>query len=163
MTMSPFMFFHIVAGTLAVLSGGVALFARKGSPTHRGAGNVFFASMLTASAAGAYVAFHIPQQFIAFLGGILAFYLVLTGWLTVIRPEGRIGGVEFGAFLFALASGAALTIFGLEALNSATGLKNGYAAEPYFFLAAVSLLAAALDASVFIRRGVAGRQRIARH
>lgn len=163
MTMSPFMIVHIVAGTLAVLSGGVALFARKGSPMHRGAGNVFFASMLIASAAGAYVAFLIPEQFIAFFGGILAFYLVLTGWLTVTRRDRETSVIDIGAFLFALTSGVALAIFGQEALNSATGLRNGYAADAYFFLAAVSLLAAALDASVFMRRGLGGRQRIARH
>ncbi len=163
MTASPLLIIHIVAGTLAVASGGVALFAPKGGRTHRAAGTIFFASMLIASAVGACVAFTIPAQFIAFLGGVLAFYLVLTGWLTVRRPEARIGVVELAAGLLITTAGVFLVLFGLEALNSATGLKNGYAADAYFFLAGVALLAAALDASVLVRRSLAGRQRIARH
>ena len=46
MTYSPLLIVHICGGILGVLSGGVALFVRKGSRLHRRAGNVFVIAML---------------------------------------------------------------------------------------------------------------------
>ncbi len=165
-TMSDIMIAHIGAGTIAVLAGATALFARKGSRLHRAAGNAFFVSMLIASGVGAYAAFTKPEM-ITFLAGVFTCYLVATAWMTVMRPE---GGERGGAGLFdgaglvaALAIGGGGILFGLEAQNNAAGLKDGYSAEPYFFFGGLALFAALLDASVILRRGVAGRQRIARH
>lgn len=52
---------------------------RKGSRPHSVAGNVFFISMLTASAAGAYLGFRNSEMDNVF-GGVLTFYLVATAW-----------------------------------------------------------------------------------
>lgn len=163
MPMSPLMMVHVAAGTVAVVSGTAALLVPKGRSFHRVAGTAFFLSMLVTAAAGAWIAFPIPTQFLAFLAGVLTFYLSATAWLTVKRPEGRIGLAELVLFLFIAATGAGLVILGLEAMNSETGLSRGYAAEPYFFLGGVAVVAALFDASVLARRGLAGRQRIARH
>ena len=38
--------FHVVAGSVALLSGGAALAVRKGGRLHARAGTIFFASML---------------------------------------------------------------------------------------------------------------------
>ncbi len=48
----PFLFFHILAGAVGLVSGAAALSAGKGSRPHRAAGNVFFISMLIMSAGG---------------------------------------------------------------------------------------------------------------
>ncbi len=162
MTTSPIMIVHISAGTLAVLFGAVALLSRKGARVHRLAGNVFFVSMLIMSACGAYVAFVMPWM-ISVLVGVFAFYLVATSWVTIKRKDRRIGGFEYGALAIAVALGITGAVTGLEALNSDTGLKDGLPAFPYLFFGGLALLAAAGDLRVILRRGIAGRQRIARH
>jgi len=52
MSYSPVLVLHISGGSVGLLSGAVALISRKGSRPHKIAGNVFFITMLTASAAG---------------------------------------------------------------------------------------------------------------
>lgn len=163
MTMSPLMMLHVGTGTIAVLSGFTALLAPKGRPVHRAAGHIFFVSMLTSAAAGAWIAFSIPHQFIAFLAGVLTFYLTATSWLTVRRAEGGVGLPELLLFLAIATTGAGLIGLGLQATTSETGLNRGYPAADYFFLGGVSVLAAVLDAAMLVRRGLSGRQRIARH
>jgi uncharacterized membrane protein len=51
---SPLVVVHVCGGNIGLLPGAVAMSSRKGCRQHRIAGNVFFISMLTASAAGAY-------------------------------------------------------------------------------------------------------------
>lgn len=163
MSMSPLMMLHVGTGTVAVLAGFIALLAPKGRPVHRAAGHAFFVSMLTSAAAGAWIAFFIPHQSIAFLAGVLTFYLTATSWLTVRRAEGRVGLSEQVLFLAIAATGAGLVGLGFQALASETGLSRGYPASDYFFLGGVAMLAALLDAATLLRRGLSGRQRIARH
>lgn len=149
-------------GTVGLLSGAAALVFRKGSRLHRAAGNLFFPSMLIMSAIGAYGSLYVPEM-ISVLVGILTFYLVATAWVTVKRREGQAGLFEFGAAFIGLAVATGGLIYGLEAANSATGLKDGFPAGPHFFFGAVALLAAVLDFRTFFRGGVSGAQRIARH
>jgi hypothetical protein len=162
MTLSPLVVFHICSGTIGILSGAAALFFRKGSRQHRAAGNIFFISMLSLSASGAYLAFIKPVM-VSVVAGILTFYLVATAWLTVMRQEGETGLLDFGLLLLALADGASGLIFGQEAANSATGLKDGYPALAYFVFGSVALFCAAGDVRMLIRGGVSGAQRIVRH
>jgi hypothetical protein len=162
MTLSPLVIFHICAGTTGILSGGAALYFRKGSRRHRAAGNIFFISMLSLSASGVYLALMKPVM-VSVVAGILTFYLVATAWLTARRQEGETGLLDFGLLLLALAAGASGVIFGREAANSATGLKDGYAAVTYFVLGFVALFCAAGDVRMLFRGGVSGAQRIVRH
>ncbi len=162
MAMSPIIMLHVITGTIAVVSGATALTVRKGSPLHRGAGNVFLVSMLAMAMAGAYMAITLPMM-ISVLVGVFTCYLVVTAWTTVKRKENTIGALEFAMLLVALGVAAGGLFFGLEAANSEAGSKDGFSAEPYYFFAGLALLAAAFDVSVLVRRGVAGRQRIARH
>jgi hypothetical protein len=80
-----------------------------------------------------------------------------------MRKERETGLSEFGLLLVALAYGATCMIFGWEAAISATGLKEGYPPVLYFVFGSVALLCAAWDVRMFIRGGVSGAQRIARH
>jgi hypothetical protein len=52
---------------------------------------------------------------------------------------------------------------GFEAATSATRLKYGYPAGPYFFLGAVAVLATLGDVRMLVRGGISGTRRIARH
>ena len=77
---SPILLLHIVAGTLGMLSGYVAVFLLKGSRRHGLAGNVFVITMLCLSASGVFLAVMRSQPG-NILGGTLTFYLVATAWL----------------------------------------------------------------------------------
>jgi hypothetical protein len=160
---SPLLLLHIIAGTLGMLSGFVAVFLLKGSRRHGLAGRVFVAAMLILSASGACLAV-MKSQPGNILGGALTFYLVATAWLTVRRGDGEQPGIfDWGALLIVLAVGACQLTFGLEAANSRTGLKYGYPPGPYFFMGSVALLAIVGDIRMLVRRGISGTQRIARH
>ena len=162
MSFSPILLFHICAGTSGLLSGAAAISFRKGSRRHRVAGNVFVISMLSLSSSGAFLAFMKSQMNNVF-GGVLTFYLVATAWVTARRRDGETGIFDWVALLVALALGAVIVTYGLEAANSQTGLKGGIPAGMYFFLGSVALLSAAGDVRMLLRGGVFGAQRIARH
>jgi Predicted membrane protein (DUF2306) len=162
MSLSPILLFHICAGTLGVLSGAVAASLRKGSRRHRVAGKVFAISMLSLGTSGVYMAF-LKSQPGNVLGGTLTFYLVAIAWMTVRHKDGKTGVLDWGALLMVLAVAATEVTFGLQAAMSATGIKYGYPAGPYFIFGAVALLAAAGDVRVLARHGVFGTQRLARH
>lgn len=162
MTYLPILILHICGAIMGLLSGSVALFARKGSPLHRSSGNVFFISMLIMTAGAVYLAL-IKQQLINIIVGALTFYLVATGWATIMRKEGETGLFEFGALFLALADGTTALLFGWQATHGANGLKDGYPAAAYFIFGSVALFAASSDIRMLTRGGVSGGQRIARH
>jgi len=163
MAYSTLLIFHICGAIAGLLSGTAALIFRKGSRPHRTAGNVFFVSMLIMSATGAGIAAFIKPNMGNVFGGVATFYLVATGWLTVLRKEGETGLTEFGLLLVALAAGCGGLLYGWEAAHSATRLKEGYPPGPYLVFGSLSLWAAALDVRMLVRRGLSGVPRIRRH
>jgi len=62
-----------------------------------------------------------------------------------------------------LAVGACQLTFGFEAAMSQTGLKYEYPPWPYFFMGSVAVLAIVGDIRMFVRGGISGTHRIARH
>ncbi|MEO1335480.1 MAG: hypothetical protein AAFV29_07535, partial [Myxococcota bacterium] len=136
-TMSFIIITHIIAGTLAFLSGTIALVAAKGSTLHRMAGQVFVGSMIITGAGGAIYAAQIPQA-ITTIAGIFTVYLVVSSYGTLRRTVGHIGRLEVFGAVFAASIVAASTYFGLEAQAHPSGLKDGFNAAPYFFFAAVA-------------------------
>jgi hypothetical protein len=160
----PILVLHIIAGTLGMLSGFVAMSLRKGSRQHGIAGTVFVVSMLCLGASGAYLAV-MKHQMGNFLGGVFTFYLVSTAWMTARRKDNQrqTGIFDWVALLVVLAVSAINLTYGLEAAYSPSGAKGGYAAGLYFFSAALALLAATGDIRMLVRGGVTGAQRLARH
>jgi len=153
---------HIAAGTVGLVAGAAAMAFAKGSRAHRAAGNVFFVSMLAMSASATYLAILKPFL-VAAVEGALAFYWVATGWLTVMRGEGRAGLLEYGLLFLGLATATAGLTLGVEARNTPTGSVDGIPAAFYFFFAGLAALSAAFDVKVIVRGGISGAQRIARH
>src|SRR5262245_50605994 len=84
----PLLIVHIAAGSLGILSGFMATFLRKGSNSHRVAGNVFVIAMVSMATAAVFLALmkHQPGNV---LGGIFTSYLVITAWLTARRRDGE--------------------------------------------------------------------------
>jgi hypothetical protein len=159
---SPLLVLHIVAGTLGMLSGFVAVFLLKGSRRHARAGIVFVVTMLCLSASGTILAI-MKSQPGNILGGTLTFYLVATAWITAKRRDGEPGILDWGALLIVVAVAACQLTFGLEAAFSETGAKYGYPPGPYFFMGSVAVLAVVGDFRMLMHRGISGTQRIARH
>lgn len=159
---SPLLFLHIVAGTLGMLSGFVAVFLRKGSRRHGLAGTVFVISMLILAASGTFLAImkHQPGNI---LGGTLTFYLVATAWMTARRKQEETGFFDWGALLAVFTVAAVELTFGFEAAMSPTRMKYDYPPWPYFIFGLVAVLASVGDVRLLVRGGISGTQRLARH
>jgi hypothetical protein len=160
---------HIGGGTLGLVSGMVAVFARKGGKLHRKAGTVFFVSMLIMSAVAGYLAVTVPGQIVNLFIATFTFYLVTTAWMTARRPERTAGLSEKIALLVILGLCAPFAILtfqlatGLPPLvKSSVPLEGPVLIAIYGFTIVVAI-AAICDAKVVWAGGIAGAPRTARH
>lgn len=153
---------HIGGASVGILSGTVAILARKGGRLHRAAGDVFFGAMLAMSGVGAIVAPMFPDR-ISGAMGLFTFYLTLTAWAAVKRPPGRIGRFESGAMLLGLAATAAFLSLAWIGSQMPKGELDGEPAALGFVFGAIAALAVACDLGMIRRGGVAGPARTARH
>jgi uncharacterized membrane protein len=152
---------HILAGTLVLLSGFLALYSPKGGDLHRLAGRVFVVAMLLMASLGSLMAVvHITDRGTALIG-MLCCYLVTTGYLAVARNE------LSRAALPALAVAAAaigLAGLGLGASALATdGKIDHLPAAPVLVFAVFALLGSLGDARLLLRGTLDGRARLFRH
>ncbi len=160
--MTAIAYIHIIMGTAAVLAGAAALITAKGSRRHRMVGNLFFVTMAIMALSGTWLALVLPMA-ISALAGIFTIYLVGTSWMAARRADGASSPLDYLALATALGVAVGGVSLGLEAQNSPDGLKDGLPAFPHFFFAGLGLIAAAGDLAMIVRRGIAGKQRIARH
>ena len=160
--MSPLLPVHVAGGTLGLLSGAATMVFRKGSPRHVWSGRLFVASMLAMSGAAVYLAI-LSHETPNILGGILAFYMVITAWLTARRREGETSKLDWGALLVPLVGGTWIWLFGLEKVFSHNPPNDGVPLGMNFFIGSVMLLSAAGDIRMLARGGLFGKQRLVRH
>jgi hypothetical protein len=155
---------HVAAGSLALLAGAVAMTARKASGPHRAAGHAFLVSMLVMAGLGVAIAtFYSPLRGNV-LGGLLAFYLTLTGWAAAWRPAHATGPLERGGALLGLVTALCGGTWGVQATLAPSGrLEPHYDAPFYFVFGGIALLATFGDLRVLRRGGVAGVARTTRH
>jgi len=160
---------HVIAGTIALLAGIVAMASRKGERTHRASGTVFFVSMLVMAIFADYLAIAIPEQIPNLFIGTFTIYLVATAWLTVRRKERSVGAAEkialalilclcvpFVTLSFQLATGLK------PAFKSAVPLEGPVRIAIYLFTIFVAM-ATIGDAKLIWAGGIAGARRIVRH
>jgi len=152
---------HIGGGSTAILSGYGAVTVRKGSPLHVALGKLFVIAMLFMAAMGTVLSIPIHQRG-NIGGGILAAYLVTTGWMTVRRKPGTVGPFEKYAALVPLCVSALFLLWGAQATMSG-GKLDGYRSPLYYTFAFVAAVFATLDFRMIQRGGVLGIARIARH
>lgn len=161
--MQPTLVIHILAGSLGLISGFVALYATKGAPVHRRAGMIFVWVMLTmtltgtviAAVRGAAPALNIPAA-------LITAYLVVTGLITV-RPAVRgARGLIVGAMLVAFAVGLITLSFGFQAAANG-GTRQGMPAFPFFLFGLIGLLGSIGDLRMIRSGGLQGAPRLARH
>lgn len=155
---------HISTGAFAVLLGAVASFTRKGGRVHIPTGRAFVLLMTISSLLGASLGLiYFDAFFITFFAGILAVYLVLSGWAAA---RSTMKGQRKFILVFALLNAAnvlALTVLGASALGSVSGQMFGFAGEDYLFLAGMAGIGLVSDTSLIFRSGLSQKHRIARH
>ena len=158
----PLLFLHIAGGMVGLLSGTVAMLYRKGSGGHRLSGDVFVVSMMIMGACGSILALmkHQPDNF---FGGLVTVYMVTTGWLTGRNRQQETGLLDWGALVFALMLGGSLLTLSVLVASGQAARQPGVPIGMYFFLAAITLLAAAGDVRMLARGGISGAPRLARH
>jgi hypothetical protein len=162
--MSINLIIHVTAGTLALASGYLALYATKGATTHRRSGMAFVVSMLMMCAFGIIMTGLRGHEWtvVNTSAGTFSAYLVITS-LTAIRPVSKGGRwLDTGGFLFVLALAAIDLGFGLEAITNG-GKRNGIPAFPYLMFGVVALIAAFGDLRILRSGPLRGSARLARH
>ena len=155
---------HIAAGTLAIVSGFVALYAAKGARLHRKSGMVFVYSMLTMSILGAWMAALRDKEPASNIPvGVLTAYMVFTAMTTVRPLPAASRWLNLAGMLVALTLGLTLLTFALEALVSADGTSHGLPAFPFFLFGTIGLLASAGDVRMMRSGSLQGASRLVRH
>ena len=160
--MNPLIPFHVLAGSVALIAGALAMSARKGGPIHAKAGTAFFLSMLAMAGTGSVIALLMPERGTATIG-VLTCYLVATSWMAAKRRDAEAGRFELGAMLVAFACAASFLTIGLIGLAEPDGRLDRLPAPFHFPFFALALLAAMLDLNFILRRRLANPQRVARH
>lgn len=162
------LFLHVIAGTIALFAGIVAMSSRKGARPHRIAGTVFSISMLVMAVFADYLAIAIPEQIPNLFIGTLTIYLVATAWLTV-RRKGPAGIPEKIALLVILSLCLPFVILSFQlatglkpVFKSATPLEGPVRIAIYSFTLIVAM-AAIGDAKLVLAGGITGARRIGRH
>jgi uncharacterized membrane protein len=155
--------FHILAGTLALVAGFVALYTAKGASTHRKSGRMFVYTMIPMAVFGGAIAvgqgvapeINVPAS-------LLTSYLVITSLTTVRPPVARARLLEFGAFLVAVGVAVIDLTFAVQAIISG-GTRNGMPAFPFIMFGVVALLGSVGDFRVMRSGALQGSARLARH
>jgi len=153
---------HILAGSLALVFGYVALYSAKGGTVHRKSGTVFVYAMLVMALTGALIAASRGNEG-STIAGVMTTYLVLTAVTTVRRPARWSRRLDVGLMLLALGVGLTSVTLGFLTLASPTGRWDGLPPFPFFMFGIVGLLAGAGDARMLRAGGVRGASRLARH
>jgi uncharacterized membrane protein len=157
-------FAHVLTGTLAIAAGAAALIARKGAQIHVKGGTVFVAAMGFSSLLGAALGLMDAANFyITFHAGVLGVTLIASSWLTVRAKDGRLGGWNKAVSLANFVNAASLLTLGVLATQADSGRFLGFAASSYFFLFAMTALAAVGDISLLFRKALSRTHKIARH
>ena len=154
--------FHVVMGTVGLLSGSIAIAAPKGSSWHRRSGQVFVWSMIAMGLTGVGISVYEGKTDVA--AGALTAYLVFTAW-TAIRPLPGAGAQRANIALMLLAWLFAVGGFieAFEVLQMPGMKKEGVPAGMHFFFATVLTCAAIGDVRVIRDGGITGTRRLARH
>lgn len=153
--------FHVTMGVAALVSGYVAIAARKGGAWHRRSGMIYVAAMIAMGLTAVGISVYLGKDDIA--GGAATAYLIFTGWTTVkpVRGVGRGAHIALMLFAFALAAGGFIRAF--SALERPGNQIEGVPAGMMFFLNTIFLLAAIGDARVIRAGTIQGTRRLARH
>jgi uncharacterized membrane protein len=158
---------HIIAGSIGILAGFVALSVAKGGTRHRTVGRIFVYAMIPMALMGAMIA--AMQQVAPGLNipvGLLTAYLVATALTTVRPPSTRSHLLDLGFLLVAACVALTFYAFGFRVAASPTGKLYGVPAVPFFIFGSIAMLATLGDVRLVRSGGVRairGVPRLVRH
>ena len=160
---------HVIAGTIAMFLGIIAMCSRKGGRAHRLSGTLFFVSMLVMAVFADYLAVAIPEQIPNLFIGTFTIYLVVTAWMTVRRQESSVGMSEKIALVVVLCLCLPFAILSFQvAANLEPSFKSAVPIEGPVRIALYSFtflvaMAAIGDVKLVLAGGITGARRIGRH
>lgn len=153
---------HILAGTLSLIAGALALAAPKGGTPHRRSGQVFVVAMLGMAGSGASIA-AMQGETLSVVAGLLTLYLVGSGWLSLQRDS----RLTRGATSALAALGAVVAVLGYwwasDGAARTGSMDPAASALPMRVFASVALLGVAMDLRVLWRGPLRGVPRLVRH
>jgi uncharacterized membrane protein len=156
MTLIPL---HVIAGTIAILSGFGALYALKGAQLHRKSGTIFVYAMLVMALSGAVIAVGRDGAAMNIPAGLVTAYLVITSLLTVQPRSAGSRRAERGAMMAAFALGVASIV---SAIVSAGRGNIGFV-YPLLMFGILALSAGVGDRRMILAGGLQGTARLRRH
>jgi uncharacterized membrane protein len=130
MTHTVSLWWHICAGTIALLSGVIAMLTRKGSKLHRRAGLVYVVGMLIVGATAIVMSIIRPNPFL-FAVAIFSAAMALSGWLPARGDSPKLGKI-IGVLSFL----AAILLISVGILWIVTGDLFGIAAVVFGVISA---------------------------
>jgi len=155
---------HIGGGAVGILSGAATLSLRKGSRAHRIAGKVFLVSMLIAYTVATCVApFLSDGQRPNLIAGVMALYLLLSGWAAGARREFHAGVFEFLGLASALLVTGGGVVFMQMGANDPSHTVDGSPPQAFIIFIVAGSVAALGELNVLIRRTISNVARTARH
>ena len=150
---------HILGGSVAIVGGYVAIFAKKGGNVHRKLGLAFVLGMMILATTATAISIVRGRG----TGGTFVLYLVITA-LTTVRPlrSGQrlldIAGLAVAVPILVLGTAKAI-----DTLVRFGAVHEGVPAGMSFFLLTILALAIVGDIRVFRSGPLTGSSRIARH
>ncbi|GEA12175.1 hypothetical protein [Alteromonas sp. KUL49] len=160
--MNSLVYLHILAGTIAILSGFCAPFTKKGQRAHRLLGLTFMASILMLGLSGAIVA-HVKDIPLSFMNGLLISYFIVTSYSTIKQPAQRVHFVDKLMVIFALLLTTGFVYYAHKAANTESGELAGFGSEAFIAFGTVAFVCTLLDFRFIYKKGLAGKQRVLRH
>lgn len=153
---------HVTAGLIAIISGAIAMVVVKGLRIHRKSGMVFVWAMCVMAGTSLFVAAD-RDQWANFMQGILAFYMVVTGYLAVQPMDPTRRRWEVASLVFALGIVGTYIVFGLAAANSPTGTFSHFPPMFYVIFGSIALMGAIGDVRLLRGSALRGGPRLVRH
>ena len=148
---------HVIAGTIAIVAGFIALYSVKGLKLHRKSGMVFVCVMLVMALSGTVMAFGHPGTALNVPAGLVTAYLVITSLATVRPPSSGLHRLVRPAMVAAFMIGAA------SLLVAMSGTVSAGMAYPLVMFALVALFAGEGDRRMIRAGGLKGAARLRRH
>jgi hypothetical protein len=160
--MPEILFIHIASASLAIASGYVALFARKGAPLHRRVGLVFVYAMLLMGISASVLAIAKGRE--SQVGaGLLIAYFTITALTTVREPSAKSRMIDCVMAGFGLGLGLTGLALTVNALLVGVYVVDGSPVAAGLVVKSVLLLAGVGDLRVLRTGPLRGGARLYRH
>lgn len=156
------MYLHIVMGVLALISGALAFFARKGATLHKKSGLIFVITMAVMSSTGAFLA-AVNEEKLNIVAGCLTLYLVATAFLVVHRFNKFDRFYNSILMMFGFIVGVCGMVVGVSLLNDGSSKIDGQPSEVLIVFSLIALLASVSDLRILFFGRLKGKQKFVRH